>query len=58
MALPESAGGVPVIDHDCTSCAPGCAVRLRRCSRCGLPETYETIEFDDDGGPTKTLSDH
>lgn len=22
---------------------------LRRCSRCGLPETYETIEFDQDG---------
>lgn len=22
---------------------------MKRCSRCGLPETYETIEFDDDG---------
>ncbi|HSJ10190.1 MAG TPA: N-acetyl sugar amidotransferase [Longimicrobiales bacterium] len=24
-------------------------LQLRRCARCGLPETYETIEFDDDG---------
>lgn len=22
---------------------------MRRCTRCGLPETYETIEFDDEG---------
>jgi N-acetyl sugar amidotransferase len=27
----------------------GCGVPLRKCSRCGLPETYETIEFDADG---------
>lgn len=28
---------------------PGCAHALRRCAHCGLPETYETIEFDADG---------
>ena len=28
----------------------GCAVDLVRCTRCGLPETYETIEFDAEGG--------
>ena len=28
---------------------PGCRVPLMRCVRCGLPETYETIEFDSDG---------
>jgi N-acetyl sugar amidotransferase len=28
---------------------PGCKVDLRRCERCSLPETYETIEFDADG---------
>ena len=22
---------------------------MRRCAKCGLPETYETIVFDDDG---------
>ena len=25
---------------------PGCKVVVRRCVKCGLPETYETIEFD------------
>jgi N-acetyl sugar amidotransferase len=34
---------------DCGSCRKGCAVDLRRCARCGLPETYETIEFDGEG---------
>lgn len=28
---------------------PGCKVDLRRCVTCGLPETYETIEFDAQG---------
>lgn len=28
---------------------PGCRVTLIRCVRCGLPETYETIEFDSNG---------
>ena len=27
----------------------GCKTPLRRCQRCSLPETYETIEFDADG---------
>jgi N-acetyl sugar amidotransferase len=27
----------------------GCKTPLRRCTRCGLPETYETIEFDAQG---------
>jgi len=27
----------------------GCSVDLRACTRCGLPETYETIEFDAHG---------
>jgi N-acetyl sugar amidotransferase len=33
----------------CGSCRQGCAVDLVRCTRCGLPETYETIEFDAQG---------
>jgi N-acetyl sugar amidotransferase len=33
----------------CGSCRSGCAVDLVRCTRCGLPETYETIEFDAQG---------
>ena len=33
----------------CGSCRRGCAVDLVRCTRCGLPETYETLEFDADG---------
>jgi N-acetyl sugar amidotransferase len=33
----------------CTTCRRGCAVDLIRCVRCGLPETYETIEFDANG---------
>jgi N-acetyl sugar amidotransferase len=33
----------------CDSCRRGCAVDLVRCTRCGLPETYETIEFDAQG---------
>lgn len=24
---------------------PGCSVPLRRCVKCGIPETYETVEF-------------
>lgn len=28
---------------------PGCKVNLKRCIRCGIPETYETVEFDGDG---------
>ena len=30
----------------CSRCVAGCATALRCCARCGLPETYETIEFD------------
>jgi N-acetyl sugar amidotransferase len=39
VSLPLVAGGLP----------RGCGVALRKCARCGLPETYETIEFDADG---------
>jgi len=28
---------------------PGCNVNLVRCTRCGIPETYETVEFDEFG---------
>lgn len=28
---------------------PGCKVDLVRCIRCGIPETYETVEFDGQG---------
>lgn len=28
---------------------PGCKVSVRRCVKCGLPETYESIEFDASG---------
>lgn len=28
---------------------PGCSVNLVRCTRCGIPETYETVEFDEFG---------
>ena len=28
---------------------PGCKVNLVRCTRCGIPETYETAEFDEFG---------
>lgn len=30
----------------CGFCLAGCKNELRRCSRCNIPETYETIEFD------------
>jgi len=33
----------------CKSCIRGCMNPLTRCARCGLPETYETIEFDASG---------
>jgi N-acetyl sugar amidotransferase len=33
----------------CGACRKGCAVDLVRCTRCGLPQTYETIEFDASG---------
>lgn len=33
----------------CTRCVAGCATTLRCCVKCGLPETYETIEFDAEG---------
>lgn len=33
----------------CEFCLAGCKNELRRCSRCGIPETYETIEFDSQG---------
>ncbi len=33
----------------CGSCQRGCAVDLVKCTRCGLPQTYETIEFDANG---------
>ena len=28
---------------------PGCKVPVKRCVKCGLPETYETIEFNEQG---------
>ena len=28
---------------------PGCGTDLIRCVRCGIPETYETVEFDGQG---------
>lgn len=28
---------------------PGCGTDLIRCVRCGIPETYETVEFNDSG---------
>jgi N-acetyl sugar amidotransferase len=40
---------LPTVDAGCASCQRGCAVDLVKCKRCGLPETYETIEFDADG---------
>jgi N-acetyl sugar amidotransferase len=33
----------------CGACARGCKKSLVRCARCGLPETFETIEFDAEG---------
>lgn len=33
----------------CTTCKRGCSVDLRTCTKCGLPETYETIEFNESG---------
>lgn len=33
----------------CGFCLAGCKVPLRRCVRCGIPETYETSEFDGEG---------
>ena len=33
----------------CGSCSRGCAVPLVHCTQCGLPETYETIEFNEEG---------
>lgn len=38
----------------CAQCWPNNQLKrdnplLKRCTRCGLPETYETIEFDDEG---------
>jgi N-acetyl sugar amidotransferase len=33
----------------CADCRRGCGVELVLCARCGLPETYETIEFDETG---------
>lgn len=36
-------------DTGCASCQRGCSVDLVKCVRCGLPETYETIEFDAQG---------
>ena len=38
-----------VEDQSCESCQRGCSVALKKCTRCGLPETYETIEFDAQG---------
>lgn len=34
---------------ECGECRRGCKTALKSCTRCGLPETYETIEFDDQG---------
>ena len=31
------------------------AAALRRCARCGLPETYETIEFDPEGNVARVF---
>ena len=33
----------------CTTCKRGCAKELVTCACCGLPQTYETIEFDAEG---------
>lgn len=33
----------------CATCRSGCKNPLTSCTRCGLPETYETIEFDAEG---------
>lgn len=42
----RDAVSLPSSQQGCSSCRAGCAVDLVRCSRCGLPETYETMEFD------------
>jgi N-acetyl sugar amidotransferase len=42
----ENRVSLPIVD---AALPRGCGVPLRKCSRCGLPETYETIEFDADG---------
>ena len=39
--IPVSVSGARII--------PGCKVDLVRCVRCGIPETYETVEFDGQG---------
>ena len=36
----------PSATPGCGFCLAGCKNELRRCSRCNIPETYETIEFD------------
>lgn len=46
MIEKENRVSLPVVD---AALPRGCGVPLRKCSRCGLPETYETIEFDADG---------
>lgn len=33
----------------CGVCLRGCKAPLKRCVRCGFPETYETIEYDAEG---------
>lgn len=48
---PES-GTLKVLEDTKSACGPcqrGCSTQLVKCSRCGLPETYETIEFDAEG---------
>jgi N-acetyl sugar amidotransferase len=44
VLTPSAASTVP-----CADCRRGCGVKLVQCARCGLPETYETIEFDEAG---------
>lgn len=41
MSEPVSTG-----EAGCVDCRRGCKRDLKRCTKCGLPETYETIEFD------------
>jgi N-acetyl sugar amidotransferase len=46
MTIAHEKTKLPVVS---SSLQRGCLKPLRRCAKCGLPETYETIEFDADG---------
>ncbi len=39
----------PITIAGCADCARGCKNPLVKCTKCGLPQTYETIEFDAEG---------